>query len=162
MTSCVEVNLLLTETLDCPLRVLAIVVLLFIIYVLCLAEFWKLHNYVIIEDTPPSINCQLIICLLRITLCYCLFTFFFFFFFSEQKNILQTIEQLIQFRCLSTSTPAHLFPIRGRPKILGTRLIICCYENKVSLPIIFLKKSEQRGILQRLLEKCSPLFIFTS
>ena len=94
---------------------------------------------------PPSIYCQLIMCLLSITLCNCLLTFFFFFFFSEQKNILQTIKHLIQFCCLSTSTPAHLFPIRGRRKILGTRLIIWCHENKVFLPIIFLKKSEQKG-----------------
>ena len=111
---------------------------------------------------PPSIYCQLIMCLLSITLCNCLLTFFFFFFFSEQKNILQTIEHLIQFCCLSTSTPAHFFPIRGRRKILGTRLIICCYENKVFLLLFFWKSRSKRGILQRLLEKCSPLFICTS
>ena len=39
--------------------------------------------------------------------------------------------------------------------------VLCCYERKFFWSILFLYKSQQRGIPQRLLDKCSHLFIWT-
>ena len=39
--------------------------------------------------------------------------------------------------------------------------VLCCYERKFFWSILFLYKWQQRGIPQRLLDKCSHLFIWT-
>ena len=54
---------------------------------------------------------------------------------SEQKIILMTIEQLTKF---------------------------CCYKRRFFWSILFLNKSQRRGIFQCLLDKCDHLFICMS